>query len=125
MDAMFELAQERSKPFDFVSLRRVTVLSNGNKYITVEGGHCSKYRKDCAKIFGLDGRCIAYCPMSDYSNGKYDTLLFPEEWMAQVYVYRKGLETEAQQILNKVGLHGLSEAALREICKCGQEDTSD
>lgn len=122
---MFELAQERSQPFNFVSLRPVKVLYNGNKYITVEGGHCSKYRKGCAKIFGLDGCCIAYSPVSDFSNGRYDTLLFRAEWMAQVYVYRKGLETEAQQILNKVGLHGLSEAALREICKCGQEDTSD
>lgn len=126
MDTMFELAQERSQPFNFVSLRRVKVLSNGNKYITVEGGHCSKYRKDNVIIIGPERDCIAYYPIPDFSNGKYNTLLFPAEWMARYYEDRYKKEKEAQRIINKVGLKGLSEAALREICKCGpKEDDSD
>ena len=120
-NVMYEVGQERSKPFAFVSQRWVKVISNGNKYITVEGGHCSKYRKDSVKIFS-DGNGIAYCPVPDFSDGKYDTLLFPEQWMAEVYMFCSEQVKEAQQVINKVGLMGLSTEALREICKCGMEE---
>ena len=117
MAQMFEVSQRHGSAACGWSIRPVEVKSIGREYIYVSGGHCEKYRKTHPMPFPF-ANCSAYIPIHDLSDGKYSSYLFAEQWMAEIYVFKKEQFVRARKVLDAVGIQGLSEAALREIIKC-------
>ena len=115
----YELTFDRYGRTDEYDINPVDVACFGKKYITLREGECLKYSVEAKKYtgHGLEG-IVSYPPISEYSRGRKDSLLFPELWMAQVIQTRTQMANRARKVIENLGLGNLSTAALQEIIRC-------
>ena len=120
----YELTFDRYGRTDEYDIHPVEVACFGRKYITLRNGECLKYSVEAKKAYtghGLEG-IVSYPPISEYSGGRKDSLLFPELWMAQVIQTRTQMANRARKVIENLGLANLSAAALKEIIRCERSE---